>query len=78
MKRLYLKQLRERAGVSRRDIAETLAIDISTVTKWETGVAFPTVSRLVELAGLVGCTVDDLLREQEGEGSCLQTENTGS
>lgn len=65
--KIYL--LRMRAGLTQREVANRLGVNPSTVTHWEKGRNFPTVSCLPKLAELYGCTVDELLeckKEKEG------------
>ena len=62
---MQLQSMRPRAGMSQRSIATSLNIDRSTVTKWETGKAKPRASMLIKLAALLGCTVDELLRDDK-------------
>lgn len=60
-----IKARREEQGLTQTYLAEKLGIDKSAVSKWENGVANPRADKLRELAGLLGCTVDELLCERE-------------
>ena len=60
-----IKVFRENNGFTQMDIAEKLQIDKSTVSKWETGDSMPRADKLKQLAKILNCTVDDLLREEE-------------
>ena len=42
-----------------------LGVSDAAVYMWETGKMTPTAKRLVAVAQLYGCTVDDLLKEDE-------------
>lgn len=44
-------------------LAELLQVDRSTVAKWETGKAMPRADKLLPLAQLLKCSVDDLLQK---------------
>lgn len=55
-----LRNLRIRKGVTQKAIANELHIDVSTVTKWETGKSNPKIAKLPELAKIFGCSIDDL------------------
>ncbi|MBY4791620.1 helix-turn-helix domain-containing protein [Burkholderia multivorans] len=54
---------RAEAGYTQEEVAEKLGLGRSAVARVEQGIAIPTVVRLVELAELFGCRVDDLLVE---------------
>ena len=62
---LEIKRLRERLGLSQRDLATNLGVDVSTVTKWETGNAAPRVALLPSLAKVLQCSIDDLFHAPE-------------
>ena len=64
-----IKVFRERNSFTQVDIAEKLQIDKSTVSKWETGESMPRAEKLIQLAKILNCTVDDLLREETWEGA---------
>ncbi len=54
---------RTNAGLSQAKVARELGITDAAVCLWETGKTRPRASLLVKLAALYGCTVDELLRE---------------
>ena len=54
---------RTNAGLSQAKVARELGITDAAVCLWETGKTRPRASLLVQLAALYGCTVDQLLRE---------------
>ncbi len=67
---MKITELRERAGMTKTQVADKLGVDISTVCKWETGVNKPTSDSLLKLADLFRCTTDELLgREPPGRNS---------
>lgn len=57
---------REKVGLTQKEVAEKLGVDQSAVSFWETGKTHPRASLLMRLARLYGCTVDDLLADQDG------------
>ena len=59
-----IKNLREATGKTQKEIASYFSINISTVAKWETGESLPRADKLPELAKILGCTVDELLRDE--------------
>lgn len=58
--RLSLRELREKAGVSRADVAKKLFVDISCVTHWELGDWAPGRKYHKKLAKLYGVTESDI------------------
>ena len=62
---LTLRQLRENAGLRQVDVAKKLDVDQSAVSHWESGDTRPSRKYQKKLAKLYGCTVDDLLRQEE-------------
>ncbi len=67
---MKITELRERAGMTKTELADKLDVDISTVCKWESGVNTPTANGLLRLADLFGCSIDELYgREPPGRNS---------
>lgn len=64
---LEIKRRREALGLSQRDIATPLGVDVSTVTKWETGAAAPRAGLLPALAALLSCTIDELFHDTKAD-----------
>ena len=58
---LSFKSAREKSGLTQRDLATELGVDQSTVSLWEIGKTQPRAKLLPRLAGILGCTVDELL-----------------
>ena len=52
---------RLKAGLSQAVAAERLGISAASVSQWETGKTLPDSKRLLDIASLYGCTVDELL-----------------
>ena len=57
------KVLREKAGLSVKQVMEALNVSDAAVYFWETGANAPSTKKLPDIAKLYGCTVDDLLKE---------------
>lgn len=53
--------LREEMGISRKDFAEKVGVEISTVTRWENGEMFPSEVNIRKIKNLLGCSYDALL-----------------
>lgn len=61
-----LKRLRLKNGLTQEDVAKALGFSSpSIVTMWESGDRTPRTEKLVALARLYKCTVDDLLKDDE-------------
>lgn len=56
---------RTKAGLSQRAVANKLGITDAAVCLWEAGKTMPRAALLPKLAALYGCTIDELLREDE-------------
>lgn len=57
--------MRRKAGLLQGEVAEAMNVDRSTVSKWETDEAKPTVDKLIALARLYKCSLDDLVDSEE-------------
>ncbi|MDR1321475.1 MAG: helix-turn-helix domain-containing protein [Gracilibacteraceae bacterium] len=57
------------AGLSVKELAEKLNVDITTVSNWESGRRQLTLERLMQLAGLLNVSAAYLLGESEGPPS---------
>lgn len=62
---MNLATMRAKAGLSQAKVAKELGITDAAVCLWETGKTLPRAALLPKLAALYGCTVDELLREDE-------------
>ena len=60
-----IQEIRAQRKYTQEILARKLGVERSTIAKWETGVSNPRADMLPKLAGLLGCTVDELLREDE-------------
>ena len=58
---LRLRELRERRGLSQRQVAEQMKVTPGAVARWELGDNKPTMDNLLALAALLDCTTDALL-----------------
>ena len=61
-----LKERRLRGAIpTQSEVADILGVKKSTVSKWERGLSKPRTYRLPIIAKLYGCTIEELLEEQE-------------
>ena len=57
----YLRKLH--GNMTQEKMAEKMGVSRQTVSKWETGEAYPELDKLMELSKLFSCTIDGLLKE---------------
>lgn len=62
-----LKKLREQSGLTQENIAEAVGVGQSAISMWETGKSKPRADMLIKLAAILGCTVDELLHDENKE-----------
>lgn len=62
-----LRSLRTKAGLTQLDIAEKLDVSAAAIGAWENGRAKPRLTKLGQLAELLGTTVADLMGEDATE-----------
>ena len=63
-----MKERRLRGAIpTQREVAESLGVKPSAVSKWERGLAKPRADKLVAIAQLYGCTVEQLLEGDSGQ-----------
>jgi transcriptional regulator with XRE-family HTH domain len=68
-----IKLCRERTGLSQEEVGERLEIGAEAVSRIERGISIPTLIRLVELADIFKCPIEDLLNG----GSTLALDQAG-
>ena len=60
-----ITELRKKAGLTQQGLADLLHLDRSTVSKWETGEAFPTGNKLPQVAEALKCEIGELFAKEE-------------
>ncbi len=65
----YILELRTRSGMSQSELAEQLGVTNKAVSKWELGKAKPGVDKIRKLAALFQVSVEELLKNLEGQTS---------
>lgn len=67
---MEIRKCREKAGLSRPDVARAMGVDMAAVFRWESGAAYPRAEKLPKLADLFSCTIDELYgRNSAGQAS---------
>ena len=62
---MRIRFFRERAGLRQADVAKKLDVDQTAVSNWELGKTKPLRKYHKKLAKLFGCTVEELLENEE-------------
>lgn len=62
-----LRELRERAGLSRQEIADKASVSVRSVEKWEQGIREPSWSMVLTLCRALGVPCTEFDREPEGD-----------
>lgn len=65
---MRIREYREQAGMTQRQLGVQMGVDCSSVTKWETEVALPKARELPRLAQVLGCSISDLFVPMEDVG----------
>jgi transcriptional regulator with XRE-family HTH domain len=62
-----LMKLREKAGLTQRQVADVLGVTDQTVSNWENGVRQMklTIKQTSLLCNLLGCSLDELLEQED-------------
>ena len=58
-----LKKLRTSKGMSQEKLAEKVNVSRQSVSKWETGDAYPEMNNLLELCKIFHCKINDLVND---------------
>ena len=76
-----IKALRQKKDMTQMNLADELGVSYQAVSNWERGNSMPDISKLKELAGVLGCTIDELLgnsSETEFVKSAIKAEGINS
>ena len=65
-----IKALREKKGMTQKQLADDLLVSDKTISKWETGRGLPDITLLEPLAKALGVSVSELL-----SGQCMTNNN---
>ena len=53
-----LKLLRKERKLSQEDLAEKMNVSRQSVSKWETGEAYPEMNNILQLCKIFGCNIN--------------------
>lgn len=58
-----LKNMRKKNNLSQEELAEKVGVSRQSVSKWETGDAYPEMNNLLELCKIFKCNINDLVND---------------
>lgn len=58
-----LKKLRKSKKLSQEELAEKMQVSRQSVSKWETGAAYPEMNNILELCKILHCRINDLVND---------------
>ena len=70
----FIAELRKEKGMTQEELGERLGVNSRSVSRWENGHGMPDISLLLELADVLGVTVQELL---EGSRREIESGNAG-
>ncbi len=62
---LNIKRLRELRGLTRKHVEHTSCVKLRTYISYETGERTPPLSTAKRIADALGCSVDDLMKNED-------------
>ena len=68
----FIASLRKQNGLTQMQLSEKLGITDKAISKWERGIAMPDTSIMLDLCGILGITVNELL---SGEKISMENDN---
>ena len=60
-----LQELRKQKGLTQEELAESLYVSRTAISKWESGRGYPSIDSLKAIAKFFSVTVDELLSSDE-------------
>lgn len=60
-----LYKLRKAENLSQKELSKNLGVTNKAISKWESGVALPSVGQLIRLSEIFNTSIDDLIRQEE-------------
>lgn len=72
----FIAKCRKEKNLTQAQLAEKLGITDRAVSKWETGNSMPDSSIMLELCGILGITVNELLSGRKFTWKILRTGRT--
>ena len=69
-----LKKIRKNKKMSQEELAEKVNVSRQSVSKWETGDAYPEMNNILELCKIFNCRINDLVHSDMSDISSLDEE----
>lgn len=66
---MRIRELRELAGMTQQQVADSMGVLQSAVSNWESEVALPRARQLPLLARVLGCSIDELFAQESEAAS---------
>lgn len=60
-----IRKRRIELGLTQGELAQLMIVTQGAVAQWENSISMPTVEKLIRLAEILKCPIDDLLRNQD-------------
>ncbi len=70
-----LQNLRKASNLSQEQLADILGVSRQSVSKWESGVTYPEMDKLIAMAKLFKCSMDDLVNNEVKDKEIVTTKN---
>ena len=61
---IYIRKRREALGKTLQQIADEVGVTFGAISQYESGLTMPGADKLPKLAQALGCTIDELYREE--------------
>lgn len=62
-----IKEFRNKAGFTQKDLADQLHVTYQAVSRWENGDAEPSIETLKEMCGILNCSIEELFEMEKKE-----------
>lgn len=62
---MLIKDKRLSKALTQKELAQQMGVQRATVSMWESGKAYPRTNKLVILANIFNCTVEELFFEKD-------------
>ena len=60
-----LREKRKEKGWRQVKLADKLNVAVQTITNWERGLSIPNIYMAADIAQILGCTIDELVKGEE-------------
>ena len=61
-----IQELRKQKGLTQEELAESLFVSRTAVSKWESGAAVPEIDKIIAMSEIFGVSTDYLLKDELG------------